>query len=85
MFLTDIAEDRVQEAAGTFKRDVAAYAVCDVTEEKSIAVAYQQACLAFGGVDIVVHSAGLAISKPLADTTDHDWNLLQDVLVKAPV
>ena len=83
VFLTDIAEDRVTEAADTYKRDVAAYAVCDVTKEESIAAAYQQACLAFGGVDIVVHSAGLAISKPLADTTDDDWDLLQDVLVKA--
>ena len=83
VFLTDIAKDRVAEAADTYKRDVAAYAVCDVTDEESIAAAYQQACLAFGGVDIVVHSAGLAISKPLADTTDDDWDLLQDVLVKA--
>ena len=83
VFLTDIAEDRVKEAADTYKRDVAAYAVCDVTEEASINAAYQKACLAFGGVDIVVHSAGLAISKPLAETTDSDWDLLQDVLVKA--
>ena len=30
----------------------------------------------------MVHSAGLAISKPLLDTTEADWNLLQDVLVK---
>ena len=83
VFLTDIAEDRVADAADTYKRDVAAYAVCDVTEDTSIDAAYQAACLAFGGVDIVVHSAGLAISKPLADTTDDDWDLLQDVLVKA--
>ena len=36
----------------------------------------------FGGVDIVVHSAGLAISKPLDETTEKDWDLLQDMLVK---
>ena len=30
----------------------------------------------------MVHSAGLAISKPLADTTEADWDLLQNVLVK---
>ncbi|NRA52461.1 MAG: SDR family oxidoreductase, partial [Phaeodactylibacter sp.] len=32
--------------------------------------------------DIVVHSAGLAISKSIEDTTLADWSLLQDVLAK---
>lgn len=81
--LTDIAEDRLQEAAGTYKRDVAATAVCDVTLAESIAASFTEAILAFGGVDIVVHSAGLAISKSLADTEEKDWDLLQNVLVKA--
>ncbi|WP_149302795.1 bifunctional aldolase/short-chain dehydrogenase [Pareuzebyella sediminis] len=80
--LTDIAEDRLQEAVGTYKRDTASYAVCDVTKSESIATAYKKACIDFGGVDIVVHSAGLAISKPLTETTDKDWDLLQNVLVK---
>ena len=44
--------------------------------------AYNKACVEFGGVDIVVHSAGLAISKSLEDTTDKDWNILQSILVK---
>ncbi|WP_088342062.1 bifunctional aldolase/short-chain dehydrogenase [Robiginitalea sediminis] len=81
--LTDIAEDRLQEAAGSYKRDVAATAVCDVTRAESIAAAFEEAVLAFGGVDIVVHSAGLAISKPLVETEEKDWDLLQNVLVKA--
>ena len=80
--LTDIAEDRLQEALETFGRDVATYAVCDVTKSDSIAEAFKKACLDFGGVDIVVHSAGLAISKPLEETTEKDWDILQDVLVK---
>ncbi|QCX01376.1 bifunctional aldolase/short-chain dehydrogenase [Aggregatimonas sangjinii] len=80
--LTDIAEDRLKEGVSTYGRDTASYAVCDVTEGASIAGAYGKACLEFGGVDIVVHSAGLAISKPIEDTTEKDWDLLQDVLVK---
>lgn len=80
--LTDIAEDRVRAAADTYKRDTASYAVCDVSDPASVASAYRKACLEFGGVDIVVHSAGLAISKALLDTTDQDWELLQNVLVK---
>ncbi|MEP3836722.1 MAG: bifunctional aldolase/short-chain dehydrogenase [Algibacter sp.] len=80
--LTDINEDSLKEAHATYKRDVSTYAVCDVTNTESIANAYKKACIEFGGVDIIVHSAGLAISKPLEDTTDKDWNILQNILVK---
>ena len=80
--LTDISEERLIEAVNSYKQDVAGYAVCNVTDGASIRQAFDVACLQFGGVDIVVHSAGLAISKSLAETTLEDWNLLQDVLVK---
>ncbi|MEM8763336.1 MAG: bifunctional aldolase/short-chain dehydrogenase [Bacteroidota bacterium] len=80
--LTDIAENRLKKANETYQRDVTTYAVCDVTDSTSISEAYNKACLEFGGVDIVVHSAGLAISKPLEETTEKDWELLQSVLVK---
>lgn len=80
--LTDINEQSLIEANATYKRDVSTYAICDVTNTASIASAYKKACIEFGGVDIVVHSAGLAISKPLEDTTDKDWNILQSILVK---
>jgi len=82
VILTDINEESLKEAHATYKRDVSTYAVCDVTDTDSIAAAYKKACLEFGGVDIVVHSAGLAISKSLEDTTDKDWNILQNILVK---
>ncbi len=80
--LTDIAEERLKEAVETYGKDQATYAVCDVTDSDSLARAYDKACLEFGGVDIVVHSAGLAISKPLHETTEKDWDILQNVLVK---
>ncbi|WP_027078810.1 bifunctional rhamnulose-1-phosphate aldolase/short-chain dehydrogenase [Maribacter antarcticus] len=80
--LTDINEQSLIEANATYKRDVATYVTCDVTDTISIAAAFKKACVTFGGVDIIVHSAGLAISKPLEDTTDHDWNILQNILVK---
>ncbi|MDP5229522.1 MAG: bifunctional aldolase/short-chain dehydrogenase [Cellulophaga sp.] len=80
--LTDINEESLIEAHATYKRDVSTYAICDVTSTSSIESAYKKACVEFGGVDIVVHSAGLAISKPLEETTDKDWNILQNILVK---
>lgn len=80
--ITDISEHRAKEAHETYKRDVSTYAVCDVTDASSVAAAYAKACLEFGGVDLIVHSAGLAISKSLLDTTEGDWDLLQNVLSK---
>ena len=80
--LTDISEERLIEAHNTYKRDVSSWAVCDVTNSDEVATAFAKAALEFGGIDIVVHSAGLAISKSLVDHSLKDWNILQDVLVK---
>ncbi|MEX0361543.1 MAG: bifunctional aldolase/short-chain dehydrogenase [Allomuricauda sp.] len=80
--LLDIAKDRLEEAHASYTKDVSSYSVCDVTNADSIKKAFKKACLEFGGVDIVVHSAGLAISKPLEETTQEDWDILQNVLVK---
>ncbi|MEP4948190.1 MAG: bifunctional aldolase/short-chain dehydrogenase [Flavobacteriaceae bacterium] len=80
--LTDLDNNVLSEAQKTYKKDEIATAVCDVTKSQSIEDAYNKACIEFGGVDIIVHSAGLAISKPLEETTTDDWALLQDILVK---
>ena len=80
--LTDINEDYLKDAEKTYKKDQVAIALCDVTKEDSIKEAFSKACLAFGGLDLIVHSAGLAISKSLEDTELKDWDLLQNILVK---
>jgi rhamnulose-1-phosphate aldolase/alcohol dehydrogenase len=80
--LTDISENLLKEANSTYQTDVSSYAVCDVTSESSVDQAFKKACLEFGGVDMVIHCAGLAISKPLSEHTNDDWELLQDVMVK---
>jgi NAD(P)-dependent dehydrogenase (short-subunit alcohol dehydrogenase family) len=41
---------------------------------------FQQAALAYGGVDIVVSNAGLAASSPVTETSLADWDRLFDVL-----
>ena len=82
VFLTDINEGNLTQAVNSFSKDVAAGASADVTNGNSIQQALRQACLAFGGVDILVNCAGLAISKPLEQTTEQDWDILQDVIVK---
>lgn len=80
--LTDINEERLIEVAKNFTSDQLTFIAADVTKDKEVQQVFDKAAIDFGGVDIVVHSAGLAISKPLLETSDKDWDILQDVLVK---
>jgi rhamnulose-1-phosphate aldolase/alcohol dehydrogenase len=63
-------------------RDKAIAVVVDVTDEAAVADAFDEAALAFGGVDLVVNNAGLSISKPLLETTVADWDLQHDVMAR---
>ena len=69
-------------AAELGSADVAVPAAADVTSEADVLAAFAGAALAFGGVDLVVNNAGLSISKPLAETTADDWDLLHDVMAR---
>jgi rhamnulose-1-phosphate aldolase/alcohol dehydrogenase len=62
--------------------DVAISLVADVTDEDQVRDAFRRAVLAFGGVDLVVNNAGLSISRPLLETTVHDWDLQHDVMAR---
>ncbi|MCA6068247.1 bifunctional aldolase/short-chain dehydrogenase [Chryseobacterium sp. RG1] len=79
---TDLNQEALDSVTSKYSKDQAVGVPCDVTNEQAIANAFKETVLAFGGVDIIVHSAGLAISKSLEDTTTKDWDLLEDVLVK---
>ncbi|WP_350285806.1 bifunctional aldolase/short-chain dehydrogenase [uncultured Croceitalea sp.] len=80
--ITDVNEANLKALRNSYNQDTASTMICDVTNPVSIDNTYKSACIDFGGVDIVVHSAGLAISKPLEETAIADWDLLQNVLVK---
>ncbi|MBD3630738.1 bifunctional aldolase/short-chain dehydrogenase [Cyclobacterium sp.] len=82
VFITDINQERLDEAVGTYNKDTGSGAVMDVTKMEDIETALQAACLKFGGIDVIVNCAGLAISKPIGQTSEKDWDLLQNVLVK---
>jgi len=82
VFITDINKDNLDTALATYGKDTGSGALMDVTKMEDIEKALKAACLKFGGVDIIVNCAGLAISKPIAQTTEKDWDILQSVLVK---
>ncbi|MEV4681600.1 bifunctional aldolase/short-chain dehydrogenase [Streptomyces kurssanovii] len=62
--------------------DRAVAVTVDVTDEAQITAAFQEALLAFCGVDLVVNNAGISISKPLLETTARDWDLQHDIMAR---
>ncbi|WP_238166142.1 bifunctional aldolase/short-chain dehydrogenase [Kribbella caucasensis] len=78
--LDTAAAEAVAKEIGSADKAVAVGA--DVSSEAAVAEAFEQAVLAFGGVDLVVNNAGLSISKPLLETTEKDWDLQHDVMAK---
>ena len=84
--ISDIDDDRMNNTLAEFKsmfgKDAASAALMNVTDKVSIEKALDAIALAFGGVDIIVNSAGLSISKPIEEHTEKDWDILYDVLVK---
>jgi rhamnulose-1-phosphate aldolase/alcohol dehydrogenase len=76
------AASAADAAAEIGTADVAVPVAADVTSEADVQAAVAAAALAFGGVDLVVNNAGLSISKPLAETTTADWDLLHDVMAR---
>jgi rhamnulose-1-phosphate aldolase len=81
--IADLDLEKAQAAAAELGgTDVAIGVVANVTDEKAIAAAVQDALLQFGGLDLVVNNAGLSISKPLLETTEADWDLQHNVMAK---
>ncbi len=71
-----------REFGQQFGKDAFESGLLDVTEAASIQKIFQEAVLAYGGVDILVNCAGISISKSLEEHTESDWDKLYDVLVK---
>jgi rhamnose utilization protein RhaD (predicted bifunctional aldolase and dehydrogenase)/NAD(P)-dependent dehydrogenase (short-subunit alcohol dehydrogenase family) len=86
VIINDVNTERMEGAMEEFKklfgRDTAASALLDVTNEETIEKAFDNAALAFGGVDIIINNAGISTSKALLDHTIEDWDKLYNILVK---
>ena len=84
--INDINVERLEHASADFTKafgkDTVSSTLLNVTDENSAALALDAACLAFGGVDIVINNAGISISKSISDHSLEDWDKLYDILVK---
>jgi NAD(P)-dependent dehydrogenase (short-subunit alcohol dehydrogenase family) len=76
------AEAVAEEIVGAcgLRRAVAAHV--DVTDETAVAEMIGRTVLEYGGLDILVASAGLATSAPVTETTLEEWELNYAVLAR---
>ncbi len=56
----------------------------DLTQEGNIAKAIDMAAKRFGSIDVLINNAGMAISKPIAETTEEEWNRIMTLNAKVP-
>jgi rhamnulose-1-phosphate aldolase/alcohol dehydrogenase len=70
----------VSEALGAGDHAIGIQA--DVSDERAVQASIDEMVTRFGGVDIVVNSAGLSISKALLETTVEDWDRQHDVMAR---
>lgn len=82
--LADIDEGALEQVGADFAKKYGADAVrtckLDVTDEAGVIASFAQACVEFGGVDILVSNAGIASSAPVESTELSMWNKNIDIL-----
>jgi NAD(P)-dependent dehydrogenase (short-subunit alcohol dehydrogenase family) len=73
-------DSAVREIAAAGGR--AAVVTCDVSDAASVRAAVAAAEAALGPVDLLVNNAGIAISKPLLEHSEADWDRVVDTNLK---
>src|SRR5262249_40909316 len=71
---------RVADSLGKkYGKDQRRTVTCDVTDEKSVADLFAETARLYGGVDIVIPNAGIALSKPLVELGAEEFARVQAV------
>jgi rhamnulose-1-phosphate aldolase/alcohol dehydrogenase len=78
----DGAREVAEEIVAAHGRRRAISAAVDVTSEPAVEQLAGRAVLEYGGIDILVASAGLATSAPITETTLEDWERNYAVLAR---
>ncbi|WP_267549113.1 bifunctional rhamnulose-1-phosphate aldolase/short-chain dehydrogenase [Rhizobium rhizogenes] len=82
--LADIDEAALKGTHEDFSKKFGADAVrsvkLDVTKEDAVISTFAEACVEFGGIDILVSNAGIASSAPIETTELSMWNRNIDIL-----
>ena len=81
--LTDVDAARLDLVASGFVRDGArvAAAACDVRDAQAITRLVDSAVETFGGIDLSIHCAGVALAGPFHASTAEEWDWIFDINV----
>jgi len=81
--LTDVDAVRLDLVASGFVRDGArvAAAACDVRDAEAVSRLVDSAIAAFGGIDLSIHCAGVALAGPFHASTAEEWDWIFDINV----
>jgi len=75
-------EDTKAAFAKSFGKDSVRTVTLNVTDEAGVIDSFKQACVDFGGLDILVSNAGISSSAPIEDTEVAMWDRNMDILAK---
>lgn len=83
IFISDIHERRLDEAAARLRADAPAvqvfHQICDVTVEEQVHALVEAAEDSLGGIDVLINNAGLGGLKNVVEMSDEEWTRVIDV------
>ncbi len=83
--LLDSNADQLRDTmAALAESDKTLALMCDVSDPPAITAAVRQAAAHFGRLDALVNNAGIAIFKPILETTPEDWARVMAVNLTGP-
>jgi len=83
--LLDIDGEMLREAvAKTGMTDVTMEIVCDVADPDAVNCAFEDLASRFGRLDALVNNAGIAIFKPILETSFEEWSRVLAVNLNGP-
>jgi NAD(P)-dependent dehydrogenase (short-subunit alcohol dehydrogenase family) len=82
--VADISEGKGTVTDIQNERGTALFVKTDVRTEAQVRALVDETVRSFGGLDIVCNSVGVELIRPLAETTEEEWNRILDTNLKGP-